>query len=136
MPDVYRRFGRRDQKQIVPLKLTPTASVAVVAQFHEIDWTFVFARPNPSDYLVLLRIDLYEGPWANDRIQCVVVGARATPTAPSTGLRGQMANLLLGLPFQKAQWSNEELGKKFGSHQNRSTAFGRRVHGGGKHSKQ
>jgi len=35
-----------------------------------------------------------------------------------------MENLLLGLPFQKTKRSNEELGKTFGSHQNRSTAFG------------
>ena len=48
-------------------------------------------------------------------------GANATPKAPRTGLRDQMENLLLGLPFEEANWPYEELGEELGSHQNRST---------------
>ncbi len=40
---------------------------------------------------------------------------------PRTGLRDQMENLLLGLPFEEANWPYEELGEELGSHQNRST---------------
>jgi hypothetical protein len=47
--------------------------------------------------------------------------ANATPKAPRTGPRDQMENLLLGLPFQKANWSYQELGEELGSHQDRST---------------
>src|SRR5919198_3712794 len=33
--DGYRRFWRRDQKQIVPLEFAPTDRITVVAQFHK-----------------------------------------------------------------------------------------------------
>ena len=74
MPDGHRRFWRRDQKQIVPLEFAPTDRITVVAQFHKIDRTFVFARPHTSNYFVLLRIDLHEGAWANDWIKRVIIG--------------------------------------------------------------
>ena len=47
-----------------------------------------------------------------------------------------MENLLLGVPFQEAWRAHEELGEEFGSHQNRSTAFGGRLHGDGQPTKQ
>lgn len=74
MPDGYRRFWRRDEKQIVSFEFAPTNRITVVAQFHKIDRTFVFARPHPSNYFVLLRIDLHEGAWANDGIKRVIIG--------------------------------------------------------------
>jgi hypothetical protein len=46
-----------------------------------------------------------------------------TPKAPSAGLGRQMENLLLGLPFGQAMRSYQDLDKKRGSDQNRSTAF-------------
>src|SRR5579859_2420825 len=66
MPDGHRRFWRRDQKQIVPLEFAPADRIMIVAQFHKIDWAFVFARPHTSNYFVLLRIDLHEGFWMID----------------------------------------------------------------------
>ena len=73
MPDGHRRFWRRDQKQIVPLEFAPTDRITVVAQFHKINRTFVFARPHTSNDFVLLRIDLHEGAWANDGIKRVII---------------------------------------------------------------
>ena len=51
---------------MVPLEFAPTDRIMVVSQFHKIDWAFVFARPYPSNYFVLLRIDLHEGFWMID----------------------------------------------------------------------
>ncbi len=59
---------------MVPLEFAPTDRIMVVSQFHKIDWAFVFARPHPSNYFVLLRIDLHEGAWANDGIKRVIIG--------------------------------------------------------------
>lgn len=47
-----------------------------------------------------------------------------------------MESLLLGLLFHEAKRSDEKLGKKFGFHQNRSTASSRRVHGNREPAKQ
>src|SRR5205085_10976976 len=66
----------------VPLKFAQTDRIPVVAQFHKIDRTFVFARPHTSNYFVLLRIDLHEGAWANDGIKRVING----PTIPIENL--------------------------------------------------
>src|SRR5438045_4056171 len=74
MPDGHRRFWRRDQKQMVPLEFAPADRITIVAHFHKLDRTFVFARPHTSNDFILLRVDLYEGPGANDGIKGVIIG--------------------------------------------------------------
>jgi hypothetical protein len=58
----------------VSLDFTPTAGVAVVAQFDKIDPAVVFAWPDAFSDLILLRIDLHESAWADERIKRVIVG--------------------------------------------------------------
>jgi PAS domain S-box-containing protein len=46
--------------------VTPTACVAIVPQFDEVDWTVIFAGPHVFDDFVLMRINLDKGFWRID----------------------------------------------------------------------
>src|SRR5437016_2903532 len=64
----------RKQQELVVQKVAPRASVAV-AQLHKIDGTVKFGAPAKRLHFPHARIDLYEGTWAQQRIEGVILQA-------------------------------------------------------------
>jgi len=70
--------------------VAPTASVAIISEFDEVDGSVMFTGPLPFDYSVLVRINLDKRSWPDQRIKCVIFGSHiAIENIACSGVLGE-----------------------------------------------